>query len=289
PGPGGDPRRCWSGRCGTGRRVVAGLPASGAAVGRVTPGHRWVAAAAVATAERSAARPTAAGTPPAGSARMAAAAAVAAGPAAATTPAPAALAVGPPAGVVRQPGPTALITQRWFAQRWFAQVWGTPPMATAPGRPAGTSSSITAIGPVAWTSTGSLPAFAMTTVSMTVKTFGGTRSTGAPASRWGPSGVSRWIVTVTVRCPVFCRLRASAPTPVIGGVVATSGLGTTQRLATVVVGPATADTVPHCGTAPAAEDCTVRSTTTPGPPDAVTVVAYVMLAGIRVTPLVLMV
>ena len=70
--------------------------------------------------------------------------------------------------------------------------------------------------------------------------------------------------------------------PATGGVVATNGDGTIQRPdGAVAAASLTAVTVPHCGTAPAEDDCTVRSTTTPGPPVAVTSTAYVVLAGTR--------
>ena len=70
--------------------------------------------------------------------------------------------------------------------------------------------------------------------------------------------------------------------PATGGVVATSGDGTIQRPDGAVVATLlTAVTAPHCGRAPAVDDCTVRSTTTPGPPVAVTSTAYVVFAGTR--------
>src|SRR5271166_2429057 len=157
-----------------------------------------------------------------------------------------------------------------------------PGMATTPGNPAGTPSSIAATGPVACTTKASVPAAARAGASITTNAPGAIRSTGTELSRAGPAAVTVETVTVAVVVPVFSRLRAKGAAPAIGGWAARAGFGRIHsREGTIVAPSGTAVTAPHCGVVPAFDEATVRSARTPGPPVAVTVVAKSWLAGTR--------
>ena len=181
-----------------------------------------------------------------------------------------------------RPGAAGTTTPSPDQRRPGPQPWGMPGMATTPGMPAGVASDITATGPVAWTSKAAMPAAASAGASITLNAPGAICWGGTEPNRVGPLAPSTETVTVTVVVPVLSRARAKGAAPVTGGWAARAGLGRSHwREATVVASPGTALASPHWGVAPALDEATVRSTTTPGPPTAVTVVAKSWLSGTR--------